>query len=330
MPAPTTTPASQLTWNASALADAVAYAQAQKTTGLLIVQDRRIVAEHNWPLTAADARFAANWTQGTDRHGALLEDVASAQKSFVALLAAIAVDKGLLDVSRPVSAYAGVGWSKATPTQEQAIRVHHLLDMSSGLDEKLAYEAPAGTKFFYNTPAYAVLKPVLEGASRQTLDAISAAWLTTPANLPDTSWRQRPASFGDVGNPTGLYTTPRDMASLGQLILDRGLNTRGQRVVSEAQLQAMLQRSVHNPAYGRLWWLNGSAYAWPAVGPRIERALVPAAPPDMVMALGALDRKIFVVPSLKLIVVRTGQATPDRNFNQQLWLHLAKALPAPG
>jgi hypothetical protein len=34
-----------------------------------------------------------------------------------------------------------------------------------------------------------------------------------------------------------------------------------------------------------------------------------------------------VVPSRKLIVVRTGQAAPDRDFNQQLWVRLMKAVP---
>ena len=29
----------------------------------------------------------------------------------------------------------------------------------------------------------------------------------------------------------------------------------------------------------------------------------------------------------KLIVVRTGQAAPDRDFNQQLWVRLMKAAP---
>ena len=46
------------------------------------------------------------------------------------------------------------------------------------------------------------------------------------------------------------------------------------------------------------------------------------------MAFGALDRRIFVSPGRRLIVVRTGQAAPDRDFNQQLWLRLMKAMPA--
>jgi hypothetical protein len=47
---------------------------------------------------------------------------------------------------------------------------------------------------------------------------------------------------------------------------------------------------------------------------------------DLVAALGALDRKLYVVPSRKLIVVRMGQSPPDANFDQQLWLRLSKAL----
>ena len=47
----------------------------------------------------------------------------------------------------------------------------------------------------------------------------------------------------------------------------------------------------------------------------------------MVAAYGFLDRRLFVVPSLKLIVVRSGQAAPDKDFNQQLWLRLMKAIP---
>ncbi len=54
-----------------------------------------------------------------------------------------------------------------------------------------------------------------------------------------------------------------------------------------------------------------------------------AAPADMVGAMGALDRKLFVVPSRKLIVVRTGQAAPDPDVNNQLWLRLTGAMP-PG
>ncbi len=143
----------------------------------------------------------------------------------------------------------------------------------------------------------------------------------------DTLWRERPEAFRGVGNSTGLYTTPRDMAKLGQLVIDRGKAANGKRVISEAQLAALFERSPTNPAYGRLWWLNGSSYTLRPAGARSETSLIPAAPPELVAALGAQDRKIYIVRSRKLIVVRTGQATGERGFDQQVWLRLMKAAP---
>ncbi|HWE48397.1 MAG TPA: serine hydrolase [Bryobacteraceae bacterium] len=323
---PSTDPA-KAGWNTAALEEVAAFVESQKTTGFLIVQNRQVIYEHNWPLPASATAFATAFTHGTDSHGAIQEDVASAQKSFIAILAGVAIDKGLLDISKPVSDYTGPGWSKATPEQERAITVRNLMEMSSGLDEPLAFEAPAGTKFFYNTPAYAIMKPVLEKASGKSLDDITRLWLTEPAGMTDTLWRQRPAAMRNVGNPTGLFTTPRDMAKLGQLVIDKGKAADGTRVISETQVAALFQRSPTNPAYGRLWWLNGSAYALKPGRTRTETALIPAAPAELVAALGAQDRKIYIVPSRDLIVVRTGQAAPNRGFDQEVWLRLMKAAP---
>jgi CubicO group peptidase (beta-lactamase class C family) len=313
--------------NTGALDDLTSYVESQKTTGFLIIQDGKVLYEHNWPLPAAAAAFAANFTHGTDAHGALQEDVASAQKSFIAILAGVAIDKGLLDISKRVADYIGAGWSKASAEEEQLITVRNLLEMNSGLSEPLAWEAPAGTKFFYNTPAYAIMKPVLERAAGQNLADLTRLWLTEPSEMKDTLWRERPAAFGDVGNPTGLYTTPRDMARLGELVLDNGKAADGKRVISGTQLAATFQPTTTNPAYGRLWWLNGSTYSLRPGRVRTETALIPAAPSDLVAALGAMDRKIYILPSRKLIVVRTGQQAPDRDFDQQLWLRLMKAIP---
>ena len=112
-------------------------------------------------------------------------------------------------------------------------------------------------------------------------------------------------------------------------MLDKGKAADGKRVISEAQLAALYERSQTNPAYGRLWWLNGSAYSLRPAGARSETQLIPAAPAELIAALGAQDRKIYIVPGQKLVVVRTGQAAPDRGFDQQLWLRLMKAVSAP-
>jgi CubicO group peptidase (beta-lactamase class C family) len=314
-------------WNADALTAAADYARSQKSTGFLVIDDNRIVAEANWPLDPASTTFRANFVHGTTKDGALLEDVASAQKSFIAMLAGVAIDKGLLDIAKPVNAYLGPGWSKATAAQEAAITVRNLMEMNSGLKEDFTYEAAPDAKFFYNTPVYATMKPVLEAASKQKLDDITRLWLTEPAGMSDTSWRKRPGAFAAAGNPTGLVTSPRDMARLGQLILDGGKAADGKRVISKAQLDSLFKPTVTNPAYGRLWWLNGSPYRLAPAGRRVEGPLIQAAPSDLVAALGAQDRKIYVVPSRKWVVVRTGLAAPDADFDNQLWTRLIKAAP---
>ncbi|HWE99165.1 MAG TPA: serine hydrolase domain-containing protein [Caulobacteraceae bacterium] len=306
--------------------DAVrAYARSQHTTGFLVISDGRTLVEDNWPAPQGDPRFRL-FVYGATPEGALLEDVASQQKSFVSVLAAAAVDRGLLEVARPVSDYLGAGWSKASPAQEAQISVLHVLTMSSGLTTGFAHAAPPGSVFLYNTPVYAITKQVLAAAAKRSLEAITQDWLTGPAQMRQTSWRQRPAVFAAVGNPTGLVTSPRDIARLGMIVLGGGVAQGGARIVSEASLAAMFVRSPANPAYGRLWWLNGGAFCIRPPARRTEGPLIPAAPPDLVAALGLLDRKLYVVPSRRLIVVRTGAGAPDKDFDQQLWARLMPAL----
>lgn len=302
------------------------YAQAQKSTGFLVIRDGKVLAQANWPAPADPPAFNAAFVHGTAASGALLEDVASQQKSFVAMLVAIAVDKGLLDVRQPVSRYLGSGWSKASPEQEAAIRVIDVLTMSSGLDTEFRYAASPGSVFLYNTPVYAVTKKVLEAAAKQPLDALTRDWLTEPAGMTDSGWRQRPAALGDVGNPTGLVTTAPDVAKFGQIVLGKGVAGNGTRIVTEKSLAEMFERSAANPSYGRLWWLNGADYSVRATGQRAQGQLIPSAPRDLVAALGAMDRKLYVSPSQKVIVVRLGATAPDTKFDENLWRLLSAAL----
>lgn len=308
-----------------AMTNLLDYLRNQNSTGFLLLQDGKVLVEKNWPAPEGDRQFSL-FVYGHNKQGALLEDVASQQKSFVSVLVAIASDKGLMDVEKPVSAYLGSGWSKATPEQETKIRVIDVLTMSSGLNDKFGYEAPAGTVFYYNTPVYAVSKRIVAAAANQSLDTITRDWLTAPAGMNETAWRKRPAALASVGNDTGLVTTPRDTALFGLMVLNGGIANDGKRIVSEANLKAMFTPSATNPAYGRLWWLNGSAYTMRALGERKEGPLIAAAPNDTVAALGAFDRRLYIVPSRKLVVVRTGAAAGDKDFDQQLWTRLIKVI----
>ena len=316
-----------MAWAEAVLDELASYCESQRTTGLLVVENRRTVLERNWPVPAGSELFERRYLHGTARNGALREDVASQQKSLVSLLAAIAVDRMRLDLEQPVSHYIGRGWSRAEPARERAIDVRHLLEMCSGLDDALRFEAPAGTRHYYNTPAYALMLPVLEAAADQSIGALTMAWLTGPAGMADTAWWQRGdelASF--LGNPRGLVTTPRDLARLGQIVLDGGVAEDGARLVSSARLSTIFRRTALHSSYGRLWWLNGGT-RW-IVPNRGEGSgsLVPTAPADAVFALGSENRVLMVVPSQRLVLVRLGQQAPDADLREKMASFLARAM----
>ena len=316
-----------MAWDQVALDDLAAYCHSQRTTGLLVVDNRKTVLERNWPVPAGSELFERRYVHGTAHDGALREDVASQQKSLVALLAAMAVDRGRLDLERPVSRYIGGGWSRAESSQEEAIVVRHLLEMCSGLDDALRFQAPAGTHHYYNTPAYAQMLPVLEAAADQPIDVLTHAWLTGPADMADTAWRRRSDELTTfLGNPRGLVTTPRDLARLGQIVLDGGVAADGARLVSPEGLSAVFQRTALHPAYGRLWWLNGGAHWIVPNRGQGTGSLVATAPADAVFALGSENRVLMVVPSQRLILVRLGQQAPDADLREKLASGLARAM----
>ncbi len=302
--------------------DLLDYVKAQNTTGFLILRNGKTLIEKNWP--APEDKTFSLFQYGMANDGALLEDVASQQKSFLAILMGVAIDKGLVDVNRPVSDYIGTGWSKAAPEKEALIKVDNVLMMNTGLTPQFSYSAPAGTQFSYNTPVYAISKQILTKATGKSLPELTASWLTRPNGMTQTSWRERPAALGNVGNNTGLVTTPRDTARFGELVLLGGMTRTGEQIISAKSLQYLLEPSATNPAYARLWWLNSSDYTISALRGRKEGRLIPGAPSDLIAALGYLDRRLYVVPSLNLIVVRTGADAPDEDFDQQLWAKIEK------
>jgi CubicO group peptidase (beta-lactamase class C family) len=232
-----------------------------------------------------------------------LRPVQSVQKSISGALVANAAAAGKLDYEQPVSQWLGSGWSHATKQQEAAITIRHLLSMTSGLTEELRYAAPAGSTWSYNNVTYQLLHPMLERATKQDLADWSSQTLFAPIGITDALWARDPV--GVVGY--GLALTARDMARFGLLILTDGL-WNGLRVLPADYPSAALRASQpNNPSYGLLWWLNS--------GP--DKLILPA-PADLVAAEGAGGQRIYVVPSMDLVVVRMSDGHgPD--FDEVWW-----------
>jgi CubicO group peptidase (beta-lactamase class C family) len=318
-------------WNVQALADLVSFAESRKSTGLLIVQDGKIVAEHYWPVTRYDAltrpRFYFYFSHSVTSEGWPIEDVASVQKSLSSVLVGKAEGQGLLDIDAPVSRYLGKGWSKAGEA-EQAILVRHLLSMNSGLDTDLNYEQPAGTHWRYNTAAYSRIVPVLEAATHQKIGPLTKEWLFDPIGMRDSNWTVRSSTWtSSNASPVGFVTTPRDLARLGLLVLMEGKWGSKDIIGNDRWFPLSVSTSQDsNPAYGFLWWLNGTAKHARKEPPLQDGTLVTSAPQDLITAMGHEKRRLYISPSHKLVIVRFG-SDPGGGFDNEFWKRASTALP---
>lgn len=319
-------------WDADGLKAAMDYLKSASSSAFLMLHRGRILAEAEWdPADAGEISPGyANLTVGhTDDHR-VIEDITSIQKGVVSVLTGIAIGKKLLKLNAPVRNYLGKGWSNATSRKEKAITVHHLMSLTSGLSHELRFEAPPGERWFYNTPAYALMIEILAEVSGLDRDTYTREWLLDPLQMHETRWVPR-VQTGDrpLVNKQGLATTARDLARFG-LMVQRGGQWNGQDIIGNKGWLAdcLKSSSDANPAYGLLWWLNGRPGISIGTGSQAEirSSLIPNAPDDLYAALGALHRMLHIVPSFDLVLVRLGDfGSPE--IARGLWTRLKQAAP---
>ena len=156
--------------------------------------------------------------------------------------------------------------------RKKEITIKHLLNHTSGLQNypntsveiypspdfiKLALAAELentpGTKFLYNNKAVNLLAGIIEKASRVRMDEFFKVEIFKPMGIIDFSW-----SVDSAGNPhamSGLQIFPKDLAKIGQLVLNRG-KWNGNQLIHENWFDIMLIPSQnHYMKCGLLWWL---------------------------------------------------------------------------
>ncbi|MEL7531452.1 MAG: serine hydrolase [Bacteroidota bacterium] len=253
---------------------------------------------------------------------------ASSGKSLMAFLVGMAQDEGLLSIEDSTSQYLGLGWTGSTPAQEGAIKIRHQLSMNTGLDDNVAnkdclidsclqYLTDPETRWAYYNAPYRLLQDVVANASGQTINAFTQQRMLQRIGMKGLWFNY--VRFGRA----------RDMARFGLLMLGEGVWDGDTLLHDRNYFQSMITPSQSlNQSYGYLWWLNGQgSHMLPTVQFQFQSDLIPAAPNDCYAALGKNDQKIYVVPSLDLVVVRQGNASGDSqlavsSFDNQLWEHL--------
>ena len=122
------------------------------------------------------------------------------------------------------------------------------------------------------------------------------------------------------------YSKARDMARFGLLCAANGV-WNGTPVMNDPTYLVDMKNTSnpYNLSYGYLWWLNGKpSFMVPQSQFVFNGSLIPNAPADMYCALGKYDQKIYIAPSLDLIVVRMGNAATNTalalsTYDNVLW-----------
>jgi CubicO group peptidase (beta-lactamase class C family) len=294
---------------------------------VLIVKDGKLVFEEYF---AGHHRF-----QFYEMH--------SVSKSVTSILVGIAVDQGLIAVNDPVHTYFddyhGLEWiDKPYP-----ITIENLLTMAHGTDwdersrplsdPKNSIRAmtdgddwlpfilnhklvePPGTRFNYAGGMTVLLGEIVSRASGMDLGEFSERHLFHPMGIYMEGWHR--SRLGVVNCQGGLYLRPRDMAKIGQLMLDKGV-WQGNRIVSEEWVNASLNKRVM-AEYG-----YGYGYQWRSGQAVIDDQLV-----DLFFASGRGGQHIFVVPDYSLVAVFTAQPIDNSGgYNRNFIMMADYVLPA--
>jgi CubicO group peptidase (beta-lactamase class C family) len=306
-----------LGWDVNKLNEAFDFAATKNSYGLIILHNGKIVKEQYWN----------NWTKDTRYF------IASAGKSVIGFLMGIAQQDGIVNINDKTSKYLGAGWTSLPTEKEDLITLKNNLSMNTGLDDGVAdlncedpvcltYKADAGKRWAYHNAPYRLLHKVLSNVSGITLQEYSKQKLFDKIGMSNSIW------INSI-----LWCTTRDAARFGSLILNKGV-WNGTPLLSDLNyFNAMTNSSQDlNKAYGYLFWLNGkSSFMAPTLQTVFNSSLVPSAPNDMLLALGKDDKKIYMVPSLNVVVVRLGDASGatalgPSSFDNEFWLKLKAAI----
>ncbi len=273
---------------------ALALAGEYHASGVVILHDGSIITERYW----------GDWDAET---GGI---ISSATKSIVSVLVGLCLSDGTIDnLDQPLADFI----LKFKIKPRDRITVRHLLSMTSGLQKpplwrmrpgmvqnerefaaSLPLQHEPGTTWDYNTIAFRILFQLIQEASGQTLAEFTRLRLFEPLGMTSSHWRTR--EFSSVPTYLNLVCSARDMARFGLLVQQYG-GWQGQQLVRRDFMETALQPSqTFNPNFGLLFWLNGP-----------KRRLLPDCPADTVIAMGADDTRITIIPSLKLVVSRLGK-----------------------
>ncbi len=247
-------------------------------------------------------------------------NVWSVTKAVVSTLVGHAYTLGKLGLDDPIGKYL-----PEADAAHGAITVRQLLTETSGLsfawlndllanssnavnfELSLPFAHTPGTYFEYAQQTITLLAKVVERAVGQDFQAFARTQLFHKIGIPDNHWSWERDAAGNTFGYAFLSIAPIDLARLGLLVLHHG-KWNGRTLISAGYIRQGATPTSTNPGYGFLWWTNtgGSVITPEPYRQELQRSIIPSMPADTFSFDGLLDQLVVMVPSLDMVVVRTG------------------------
>ncbi len=252
-------------------------------------------------------------------------NIYSATKTVLALVVGRAVTLGHLRLDDTVGTYfpeADAAHARITVrdllTQSSGLRFAWVNEVFPGPSNGVRYALSVpfahepGTYFEYSQVPLTLLAELVTRATGQDVQTFADREVFSRIGIPRARWTWNRDPSGLTYGYSELAMAPVDLAAVGSLMLHAG-TWNGERLIDDAYMAAMRNSSATNPGYGFLTWTNqGETYFDQSlpVRPLVQRRIVRSAPADMFEAYGSNDQFIVAIPSVDLVVVRTGGAAP--------------------
>jgi CubicO group peptidase (beta-lactamase class C family) len=302
-----------LGWNTGEISTLIDYLDSSNSKAFIVLKDGKIVLEEYFGQALNGNAFSSN----------SLWYWASAGKTITSFLVGKAQEEGFLSINDPSSDYLGAGWSNMTTSQEDAIRIHNHLTMTTGLnylvsdlnctaDTCLNFKASPGTQWFYHNAAYTLLENIVTNATGVSYNQYTDSKIENYVGMS--------GQWVSQGYNKVYWSKARDMARFGLLMLNNGVWKTDTLLHDKDYLQQQITSTQSlNPSYGYLWWLNDqSSIIYPGLSYSFNHSLIPNGPSDLYAALGMNGQIIDVVPSKGLVIIRMGEAASGTNSAIQM------------
>jgi CubicO group peptidase (beta-lactamase class C family) len=274
-----------------------------ESTSFLVIQHGKIVVEQYFD----------------DHKKHTISNSFSAAKSVVGLLIGIAVDKGFIkSLDEPITSYLDF-----IEPKDSSVTIRHVLGMTSDIDwsesganplsdnaeayygsdllttmKKQPFKGSPNKVFDYASGNSQLLGFILEKATGQKVSDFMSANLWKKINAESDALWSLDSDGGMEKAFCCLYSTTRDYARLGQLILNNG--TWGQdTIISSSMLKELTSNYIldgnrENHRYGLHYWiLNDPAHR-------------------VIYARGIKGQYVISIPDLDAVIVRTGHKRLDK------------------